>query len=445
MIYNETQPATNPAQLHRVTCLAILSCLLVIQAVAAAQEPADGHWVGTWATAVVAQAATTEGQPSFVPPPPAFANQTLRQIARVSLGGDQLRVVLSNTFGTLPLEVGAAQIALHASEAAIVPGSNRALTFGGHPATTIPAGAVIFSDPVALTVPALSDLVVDTYLPGDTTAAGSPLTMHTAASQTNYLSTSGNHTGAVDFPVSTTTPSWFFLARVEVAAPDGVGAIVLLGDSITDGSGSTSDTNNRWPDHLARRLQTASIPLGVLNLDIGGNRVLSDGAGVSALARFDRDVLAQSGVTRVLVLEGINDIGLALNELGLPRSDPPPTAEDIIFGHQQIIARARARGLEIHGATLLPFEGTSLDVIPNYWTAEGEATRQAVNDWIRTSRAYDAVIDFDAAVRDPDAPTFILPRYDSGDGLHPGDVGYAAMADVLDLELLQARKPVAAR
>ena len=177
--------------------------------------------------------------------------------------------------------------------------------------------------------------------------------------------------------------------------------------------------------------------MGVMNLGIGGNRVLSDGLGVNALARFDRDVLAQAGVTHVVVLEGINDVGLALNEIGLPRSDPPPSADQIIFGHQQLIARAKTHGLKIYGSTFLPFEGTSLAVIPNYWTADGDETRRSVNDWIRTSGAYDAVIDFDAALRDPDAPGRMRPRYDSGDGLHPGDTGYAAMAEAVDLELLR--------
>ena len=222
-----------------------------------------------------------------------------------------------------------------------------------------------------------------------------------------------------------------------MVASDDVGAVVLFGDSITDGTGSTVDTNNRWPDHLARRLDEANIPMGVLNLGIAGNRVLSDGLGVNALARFDRDVLAQAGVTHVVVLEGINDVGLALNDLGLPRSESRPTAEEIIFGHQQLIARAKSHGLSIYGATFLPFEGTSLAVIPNYWSADGEATRQAINDWIRTSGAYDGVVDFEAAVRNPDAPTRIRPRYDSGDGLHPGDAGYAAMAEAVDLELLR--------
>jgi lysophospholipase L1-like esterase len=410
----------------------LLAALPVLRAQGA---QGDEHWVGTWATAVVEQAATPTGQQA--PAPPAFANQTLRQIVHVSLGGDQVRIVLSNTFGTQPLEVGAAQIAVRAENATIVPASRRALTFGGRLATLIPAGAVVFSDPVRVRVPALADLAIDLYLPGDTAAVGSPLTTHSAASQTSYVSTPGNHAGADELPVMTTIPDWFFLSRVEVLAPETVGAVVILGDSIADGTGSTPDTNNRWPDHLARRLAAANIELGVLNLGIAGNRVLSDGLGVNALARFDRDVLAQSGVTHVIFMEGVNDIGLASNELGLPRSDSPPTAEEIIFGHQQVIARARAQGLKIYGATLTPFEETAIPVVPNYWTAGGDATRQAVNAWLRSGQGYDEIIDFDVVMRSPEAPTRFLPEYDSGDHLHPGDTGYVAMAEAVDLELLK--------
>ena len=332
--------------------------------------------MGTWATAVVSQPAAASQNP-IAPSPPAFANQTLRQVVHVSLGGERVRVVFSNTYGTLPLDVGSAQVARRARDAAIEAGSNRHLTFGGRGATTIPAGAFVVSDPVDLDVPPLSDVVIDLYLPGDTAALGSPLTTHGGANQTSYVSSPGDHTGVTDLPVDSTATAWFFLSRVDVVASDDVGAVVLFGDSITDGTGSTVDTNNRWPDHLARRLDEANIPMGVLNLGIAGNRVLSDGLGVNALARFDRDVLAQAGVTHVVVLEGINDVGLALNDLGLPRSESRPTAEEIIFGHQQLIARAKSHGLSIYGATFLPFEGTSLAVIPNYWSADGEATRQA--------------------------------------------------------------------
>ena len=405
------------------------------------------HWVATWATAVVARPQAPlaplvpvpglpcqpaifgpgpgrqgGGPPPAPPAPLNFNNQTLRQIVHVSIGGERLRVVLSNAFGTVPLVVGAAHVALRTKDAAIDPKSDRPLTFGGAPSVTIAAGAVALSDPVSLTVPPFGDLAIDAYLPGDTAASPSPLTTHGGALQTNYVSTDGDHSGAADFSVTTTTQSWFFLARVEVAAPAQVGAIVAFGDSITDGTRSSPNTNNRWPDQLARRLAAQNVKIGVLNQGIAGNRVLCDGAGVSALARFDRDVLVQTGATHVVVLESINDIGIG-------RNNPSPSAADLIVAHRQLVDRAHARGLTIFGATLTPYEGAV------YATPEGEAKRQAVNDWIRTSKVYDGVIDFDLAVRDPAAPAKIQLRYNPGDNLHMNDAGYQAMADAVSLAL----------
>jgi lysophospholipase L1-like esterase len=422
-----------------------------------AQAGRADHWVGTWATAVVvrpqAPAATPPatapegsacapaafgpgpgrgpggpggGRAGFTPPAPLnFKNQTLRQMVHVSLGGDRLRVVLSNAFGTVPLEIGAAHVALRDKEAAIQAKSDRPLTFGGTPSTFIAAGAVVVSDPVALTLPAAADLAIDLYLPGDTAASSSPLTTHQSALQQNYISAEGNHAGEPDFPGATTTQQWFFLARVEVAAPEPAGAVVAFGDSITDGTRSTPNTNNRWPDEFARRLAAQKMPLGVLNQGIAGNRVLCDGAGVSALARFDRDVLAQTGAKYVVVLESINDIGIG-------RSNPIPSAEDLIAAHRQLIERAHAHGLKIYGATLTPFEGAA------YFSAEGEAKRQAVNQFIREGKAYDGVIDFDKAVRDPAAPSKIQQQYNPGDNLHMNDAGYQAMAAAIDLGLFKA-------
>jgi lysophospholipase L1-like esterase len=424
--------------------------------------PARQHWVGTWFAPSAARAdpSPTPSAPAsplsverdLVVPPAVLAvaprqeltvggqsalhfnNQTIRQIAHVSLGGSRLRVVLSNAFGTAPLTIGAAQIALRDKNAAIVPLSNRVLTFGGAARLKVPAGALFISDPVELVVPDFADLAVDLYLPEDTAAIKSPLTTHPAAWQTGYVSPPGNHAGVISMPVQTTTayrrgdglPSatWFFLTRIEVIAPIQAGAIVAIGDSITDGTASTIDTNNRWPDHLARRLAKAGIRMGVLNAGMGGNRVLNEGNGPSALARFDRDVIAQTGVTHVVVLEGINDIGQA-------RQNGSPTAADLIEAHKQMIERAHARGLKIYGATLTPFEGA------NYWTPEGEAKRQTLNDWIRTSKAYDAFFDFDAAVRDPSHPTKILAEYDPGDHLHLNAAGYLALANAVDLRLFR--------
>jgi lysophospholipase L1-like esterase len=354
-------------------------------------------------------------------------------IVRPTLAGQRLRVVLSNAFGTAPLVVGAAHLALRTKDAGIDPMSSRAVKFSGSASTTIPAGAVIVSDPVDLNLPPSTDLVVDLYVPGDTAASGSPVTMHTGANQTSYVSSTGNFSGSETFPVAATTPSWFIIARVEVLTSPGTGVIVALGDSITDGTRSTPNTNNRWPDLLARRLaQATGTRMAVLNAGIAGNRVLSDGAGQNILARFDRDVLTQTGVTHVIVLEGINDIGLG-------RSNPLPSAADLIAGHRQLIRRAHARGLKIYGGTLTPFEGAG------YWTPEGEAKRAALNEWIRTSKEYDGVIDFDAATRDPKQPTKFLAPYNSGDNLHPSDAGYQAMANAIDLSLFGVKAALASR
>jgi lysophospholipase L1-like esterase len=379
------------------------------------------------------------GQGGAPAQPPAlnFNNQTLRQIVHVSLGGDRVRVVLSNAFGTTPLAIGAANVALRRKDASIVASASRRLTFGGSTATTVATGAIALSDPVSLAVPAFADLAIDLFLPGDTSL--SPLTFHSGALQTNYVSASGNHAGETDWPGAATAPSWFFLSRVEVAAPDQVGAVVTLGDSITDGSLSTADTNNRWPDHLAKRLMPAAgarpAMLGVLNQGIAGNRVLSEGIGPSALARFDRDVLVQTGVTHVIVLEGINDFGLG-GPGGLGGA-PPPTAAELIGGLRQLIERARAHGLKVIGGTLLPFEGTALAPFPSYYSADKDTRRQAVNEWIRNGKAYDGVIDFDLALRDPAHPTQLQSQYKAVDNLHLNDAGYQTMANAVNLALLR--------
>lgn len=435
---------------------------------AAAQNAGGDQWVATWATALVARAQPAAGSgrgqgqapsPATAPaplapapqsaapagpprgaapagrqggpggqPPVTVNNQTLRQVVRTTIGGSRVRVVLSNAFGTAPIQIGGGHLALRATDAAIDATSARPLTFGGRPTGTILPGAVLLSDPVDLRVAPLTDLVIDLFLPGELGIGPSPVTTHNGAGQTNYLSAPGNHSGAAALPVAGRANAWFLLARVEVTAPADTLAVVAFGDSITDGARSTPDANTRWPDVLARRLaERRGAPVAVLNAGISGNRVLGDGAGVSALARFDKDVLMQTGVTHVVVMEGINDIGVA-------RTDAVPSADDLIAAHKQLIDRARARGLKIYGATLTPFEGAA------YFTAEGETKRQALNNWIRTSKAYDGVIDFDRITRDPAAPTKLLPLYDSGDHLHPSDAGYRAMGDAVDLALFTAAR-----
>jgi lysophospholipase L1-like esterase len=418
-----------------------------IQPSAVGHQQAPGHWIGTWFAASTARLDPPSPPPAGAPAGTStqsllhFSNQTVRQIVHITLGGARLRVVLANTFGTTGLKVGAATIALRDHESAIVPGSARSLTFGGAAQTTIPIGETATSDPVDLGAPDFADLAIDLYLPDDTSAMRSPITMHPASWQTGYVSQAGNHAGAMTIPVQATTryrrttdglecATWFFLTRVEVMAPTEAAVIVAIGDSITDGTASGLDSNNRWPDHLARRLAAAGgPPVAVLNAGIGGNRVLVEGNGPAALARFDRDVLTQPGAAAVIVLEGINDIGQA-------HASPSPSAADLIAGHKALIERAHARGLRVYGATLTPFEGA------NSWTPEGEAKRQQLNDWIRTGKAYDAVFDFDAAVRDPSHPGRTLSRYDPGDHLHLNAAGYEAVAGTIDLELLRPRPAV---
>jgi lysophospholipase L1-like esterase len=357
-----------------------------------------------------------------------FANQTLRQVVHTSIGGSRARVVLSNTNGTQPITIGAAHLALRDKEDSIqAPG--KALTFSGRPTIAIPGGAIAYSDPVDLAVPTTGDLAIDLYLPGTTNTAG-PLPMHGTALQTNYISETGNHVGTTKLPRVATIRNWFLISRVEVDAGDAGGVIVSIGDSITDGTASTADTNSRWPDVLARRLLAAPTPIrmGVANAGISANRVLSEGAyatGINVLARFDSDALLQPGVTHVIVLEGINDIGQA-------RQNPTPTAEDLIAGHKQLIERAHARGVKMIGATLTPFWGAA------YYTEVGEAKRQALNEWIRNSKAYDGVIDFDKTTRDPVDPKKFLAAYDSCDHLHPNDAGDKAMGESIDLRLFVA-------
>lgn len=376
-----------------------------------AQERNPGlRWVGTWTMASVAEVPSATNR---------IDNQTLRQIVHVSVGGSAVRVRLANTFGTEPLDIGAAHIALRAAGAAIVPGSGRTLSFRGSRSIRIAAGATVVSDAADLAIPPLSDVAIDLYLPGESPYE-SPHTFHPVALQTNYV-TPGDFVGVADLPGATLSLLWYFLQGVEVLAARPTGAVVTLGDSITDGIQSTDDTNNRWPDHLARQLMAGrgNPEMGVLNAGIAGNEVLTHApppstSGVNVQARFDRDVLAQTGVTHLIVLAGIND---SLGEIF--------RADQIIAGHHQLIERARAAGLKIYGATLTPAGATGTM----------EANRQAVNEWIRTSRAYDAVIDFDEVTRDPSNPSFFLPIYDSGDRVHPNDAGYAAMGQAIPLEL----------
>lgn len=390
-----------------------------------------GEWGGEWVASWSASPQPVWG-PDFIFPtniPERIARQTIRQVARLSLGGGRVRVELSNAYGTEPLRIGEARVALASTDTQTVPGSDRLLRFGGQPEVTLPPGAAVLSDAVDLSVAPLASLAVSLYLPGPSRLD----TFHWDGRRTAYIA-EGNATASTRLAAPLTTPARIVLSSILVDAVAPSSAVVALGDSITDGAGATPETDRRWPDFLAERLAPANVAL--LNAGISGARVLRDSMGVNALARFERDVLAQPGVKTVILLMGINDIGWP-GTLFAP-DEPALHAQALIAGYRQLVARAHSRGVRIVGATLTPFEG-ALQGTPlgNYYNDDKEALRQQVNAWIRTGGAFDAVVDFDALLRDPARPTRMLPAYDSGDHLHPGDHGYRAMAQAIDLNLLR--------
>ena len=413
--------------------LGVVSVTIVLLATGArgsAQTGSQAQWVGTWAAAPM----LAEGGLRMRP----FAAVTLREIVHVSNGGTQVRVRFTNEFGIDGLTIADAHVALSAGGAgmggsAIKDGTDHALTFGGASSVRIPPGAAMYSDAVALAVPPLSDVAVSFYLPTQVMRAE---TYHPFADQDNFVA-DGDVAGAGTMPQAPawqTTPlqSWYFLDGIDVNAVEGSRAIVTLGDSITDGAHSTLNANSRWPDVLAARLKQEHglEQVAVLNEGIGGNRVLNDVAGPSAVARYDRDVLAQNGVRYVIVLESINDIG-RLAHLAAPEDDV--TAQMLEQGLKQIADAAHQHGIKAFGATLTPYGGAV------YSADKGEQVREDVNNWIRTSGAFDGVIDFDQITRDPQKPNQFNPLYDSGDHLHPNDAGYKAMGEGIDLKLFAAR------
>jgi lysophospholipase L1-like esterase len=420
----------------RLARLLVLLCPCLFGASLQAQEP---QWVATWGTAT---ALALYSPPSWVQPPPAdklppnpppspvvpvpptFAEQSLRMIVRSSVAGAQLRLQFSSALGTSPTRLGAVHVALHTGNGSIDVGSDRVVTFGGSESVTLHPGALVVSDPVDLALPPLSEVAVSIYLPEvvDTRS------FHELGLNTTYVAR-GNTVGAASFAANDTNRSYFWLTGLEVLAPAGSGSIVAFGDSITDGYAITPDLHRAWPALLAQRLQAdpATARLGVINMGISGNRVLRELVGSSALTRFDRDVLARGGVEWMLLLEGINDINFTALP-GVPVSQQT-TAEELIEGLSQLVTRAHARGIKVMGGTLLPMGGLWLHN-PNT-----EALRQAVNAWIRTGDNFDAVVDFDALMRDPANPERLHPDFDSGDFIHPNDAGAAAMAEAIDLQV----------
>jgi lysophospholipase L1-like esterase len=380
------------------------------------------HWVGTWASAPLLDAHAKLAEELVAPG--AQPGVTLREIVHVSMGGDTVRVRFSNLYGTSPLVLGAVEIAQTDKGSTIVAGTNKPLSFHGQPSASIPPGALVVSDPVAFKLAPLSDLTVSFYLPNPS----GPITEHQLGNATSFHAP-GNAVSSTSLESPTTLTSWEYLNGVDTLAPAKAAAVITIGDSITDGAKSTLDTNHRWPDELARRLQEDPKyrNFSVLNEAISGNQILRDGAGPSALARFDRDVIAQSGAKYLLILEGINDIGR------LKAHPDSTTAAELIWALDQMIVRAHAQGIAVIGCTLTPYHGAG------YSTENGEAIRKAVNEWIRTGGAFDGYVDLEAAVRDPNHPDTFLPADDPGDHLHPNDAGYKAMGDAIDLKLFSLK------
>jgi len=388
---------------------------------------AQTHWVGSWATSQQLP------EPHNALPTEDLRDATLRQIVHLSIGGTELRVHLSNRFGTEPLHFTAVHIARATSPASpkIVEGSDKALTFSGRPDVIVPAGADYVSDAIAYPVAPLSDLAITLYL--DQPPASQ--TGHPGSRTTSYL-VHGNQVAAADLPDAKKVEHWYFVSGIDVTAAANSAAIVALGDSITDGHGATTNGNNRWPDLLAKRLQAtpAAQALGVLNHGIGGNHLLHDGLGPGALNRFDHDVLAQAGVRYLIVLEGVNDLGNLARTAEVPQAEHDALVERLISAYEQIVTRAHAHGIKVFGATVMPFVGSDY-YHPSPTT---DADRQKINDWIRTPGHFDAVIDFDKVTRDPDHPDRLLPAFDCGDHLHPSPAGFRAMADAMPVSLFEA-------
>jgi len=416
-----------------VMCIVNICCFAQLSQ---SQEQTNGnHWVSAWTTSLF----LSTPLPGFAAESP-ITDKTVRVVARPTIGGKQLRVRLSNEFGTAPLTIGAARIALTDQNSRIQPATDRVLTFGGSPRITIPAGAPAFSDPVEIAVKPFAEVSISLYVPGTVAAVSS----HPQSLHDSYFAGPGDMTSMQDLPNPETRRPVYFVSGIDMWAPYSNCTTVAFGDSITEGAGLKSGQYIDYPDQLASRLAAqGETTIAVVNQGIGGNRILHDVTGPSALSRFDRDVLSLPGTTNLIVLLGINDIGFPRVRMpgakGKDAKEGPfasqaVSADEMIVGLQQIIDRARAHGIKVIGATLTPFEGT------NVYDESGEAIRQAVNKWIRSTNAFDAIIDFDKAIRDPEHPTKVRQEYDSGDHIHPSAAGYKAMADLIPLSLLGGKQ-----
>jgi lysophospholipase L1-like esterase len=430
----------NRSSITGLLAAGVLTAALVTTSQAAGTEGDTGvgpaphaQWVNTWTS----MPQLTE--PGNMPPPPftganvVFADSTLRQTVRISVGGRQMRLRFSNAFGGAALPITAVSLALpaggQAGVSAIQPGTTRPVTFQGRRSVVVPVGAQMVSDPVPVNLPARTNLTVTMYLAEG--QASTNITSHPGSRTTSHM-IAGNHLDDADLAGAASVAHWYFLSGIETIASRSTAGVAMLGDSLTDGRGSTTNGNNRWPDQLLDRLQSRhdTADIAVLNQAAGGNRVLNDGLGPNALARLDRDILAQSGVRWMIVFEGVNDIGTA----EATEAAQKKIADDLIAAYDQIILRAHAQDIRVYGATLLPFGGNTAYDDP---TGFRESARQTVNRWIRTSRHFDAVIDFDAAVRDPANPRQLLPAFDDGDHLHLNPTGYRALADAVPSRLFR--------
>jgi lysophospholipase L1-like esterase len=409
-------------KLSALSCVVALAAAGCVTGTAPSITPAE-RWVGTWGTAPQLV------EPANMPPAPGLAGNTLRQVMRVSIGtaapdlrgaAGRVRVRLSNAFGDAPLVINAARLARSVGGSAIDTTSVVALRFAGQSAVTIPAGGAVISDAFDFTLAPRTNVALTMHFG----AVPSALTGHPGSRTTSYLQP-GNAVDAAALPAAIETVHWYVMTGIDVVS-DGAAALVVIGNSITDGRGSTTDRQNRWPDELANRLhaQRGTAHIAVLNQGIGGNCVVFSCLGPAALQRFERDVLGQAGARWLIILEGVNDIGRIRTA-----QDRESVVQQLVAAYQKLIAQARARGMRVYGATIMPFGGS------NYDRPESEAARQTINAWIRTSGSFDAVIDTDAALRDPAQPTRLLPAADTGDHLHPNELGHRMIAEAVNLRL----------